>query len=217
MAVRSSVGVFQIGLNRALKKLFFPHYRFRAAKGGLKFDDGIKNPKRRGKTVDRNVTQLVNLCKTKALPEASEHFSGIFRTQLIEYLIANRLKPVTSQHPVCDESVRVGTKIDLICKTADGKYAIIENKIGYTHSLYVHSRTSMRSPYQHLNDSLHNQMQLYLHHAVALFTKQHPSRTIDSSACVILRMAPDALEVIRMRPDISVNLSLLGGANKRRH
>ena len=195
--------VFMTGVNSALKTAFYPSYSFSKAKFGP--SDTLKVPheddysaKQRGKIHDKFVDKLIGNAKWN-MPHTS-----MLMNQLVTYLVEHRLTPIASQYPVYDGETRMGTKVDLVCKTVDGKYVLFENKVGYESCLHRHTGKQMLAPFEHMNDSPMNQMHLYLAFSVYLFKKQYPSRVVDESQCAILRASPNGFDVFVMKQDLRV-------------
>jgi hypothetical protein len=201
MAVR--VGrMYMIGLNKALKCAFYPQYTFKRATCGdaddrANYDDSMTG-KKRGKLFDRHVGGLLR-CK-----DWQEPHRDLLANQLVCYLKTNRLTPIASQYPVYDQTCRIGTKVDLICKSDTGKYVLFENKAGYCGYINKNTGICMSSPFEHLEDSPINQFQLYLAFAVSMYKAQNPTHVVDDAQCAILRASPTRLDVFVMRQDLDV-------------
>jgi len=215
MAIRLG-STHMTGLNMALKTAFYPHYSYTKAIHGhstpLQFphEDTYKSGRIRGKAMDKLTDEMV--LKAKNNEDWQNSFTGIFQTQLVDYLKRNALFPVASQYPLFDSELRMGTHVDLVCKTTSGKFVLFENKVGYEASLERHTLKPMRAPFETLNDSPLNQMHLYVAFIVRMFKKQYPMRELDESLCAILRMSPNGLDIFSYRPDLDVE----SGANALR-
>ena len=214
-------GELMTGLNVALRTAFFPQYSYAAATLGplgpasdpaVQHDAMPKNPKCRGRLIDRTVNKMTQLCARGAPladligdapltgPLAAE-VRGFRRAcvdyvsaQLIPYLIEHALTPVEAQAPVADRSARVGTTIDLVCRDAAGRFVILENKLGFDAYYFRHTDAAMASPFEFLDDSPHSQHQLYLAFAVSMFERNR-GVTVNRGECAVLRMAHAGLAV----------------------
>lgn len=207
---------YTTGLNVALQTAFYPHYSFkRADRGPLHKPKGDvpknmhKIPKRRGRFTDRIIYQMTKLlqeedislkdilsdtptknCDIRAL---RKYCTDYVREQLVPYLIENKLTPIESQAKVYNLECRVGTCIDLVCRTASRKFAIFEIKTGFDTYYERHTGRKMNTPFQDVNDSPRWQHQLYLHFAVQMFAKYREVE-VDRTSCAVLRMCRDGLQ-----------------------
>lgn len=207
------------GLNIALNCSFYPRYTYKAATQGplqqpvatVVHDKLPKNPLARGKLIDRTVNKMCQLCTRGASldvlisdeappagPLAAE-IRGFRRmcvdyvsAQLIPYLIEHKLTPVETQVPVADTCVRVGTFLDLVCRTATGGWVVFENKIGFNAYYHRHTGHAMAAPFEFLEDSPHAQHQMYLAFAVSMFERNRQV-TVDRAECAVLRMTEGGL------------------------
>ena len=213
---------YTTGLNIALQTAFYPHYDYKKAKQGKKYtvvnsfpDDMCKNPKARGKQMDRLVDRMVHLIQddgftledlignskssSKKLKRFQKDSTVYMREQLIPYLIRKTLVPFESQVHVYDKKKNIGTSIDLICKTIEGKLAIIEIKVGFDCYYELHTGKCMNHPFEDIEDSLRWQHQLYLSFAVDMIEKQRKIK-VDRELSAVVRMSSDGINIYPIFP-----------------
>ena len=190
-----------IGLNPALKLSFYSNYSFEKAQEGPLgtpdvFTDGL-SPKARGHDVDRQTELMVRLVRgglalvdLNSSAEWRDNTTPMFRDQIVRHLEQEHLLPVASQMPVCRPDMRVGTSLDLVCRTTEQKFVVFELKVGY--SSYHERCTGQRMglPFYFLTNSPRQQHRLYLAFAVTMFP-----RPVDHAKCAVLRITPTGLHV----------------------
>jgi len=216
------------GLNVALRCAYYPMYTYKTATlvtehpysrlvipidMTLHLEVLPKNPKRRGKMLDRCVNKMVLLAKQNVsllaliskepFKSNDKHLVAEVRGfhkscisyvkhQLIPYLIENGLEPLESQYPVANAKARVGTAIDLVCRDPTGSYVILENKLGFEAYYNTHTQHKMCAPFQQLDDSPYNQHQLYLLLAISMFEQQRNVK-VNRNLSGVLRMSQRGL------------------------
>jgi hypothetical protein len=97
-----------------------------------------------------------------------------------------RLVPVESQLVVCNEALRMGTAVDLVCRhQGSRRITILEIKCGYDAYYFSHTAHKMSEPFNNINDSPHNQHQIQLGLTVAMFCRVYGMKLKDIDAWVV--------------------------------
>jgi hypothetical protein len=134
------------GLVKTLQCLFYPNYK--PVRGV-----SLRKPsvaKREGRALDRFVNSLVTRPHLPGKTDAERVLKDV--------LGQHGWTPVCAQLPVGDARMRLGTKIDLLCRGVDGKSLfLIEIKLGYAPlgplSYWKIPQGSMQHPYQDVENS----------------------------------------------------------------
>lgn len=166
------------GITRVAKRAFYPRCdRLHRVPTGR----NRTRAKARGNSIDQAVSRWVT---------TGQLTSNII--PLYKFVVQqNGWKPVATQVPVGALSpVRIGTMLDLVCITPEGKYVILEIKTGYTRGYY---RTGPHYPHMAppLGDwrnsySSHHMLQLWI--SVELFLRTYPKAPFAWSQCGVFRM-----------------------------
>lgn len=201
------------GLNPSLQAAYYPHYTFaRANKGGYEAAhhppaDLPLNPKRSGHAVDRQISHMTALMANgatwsdkKLVTYLTTKCCGYIRDQLVPYLQRQKVLPTFAQFPVAHVPSRTGTALDLVCRDERQRYVVYEIKVGYGRYYLRHSAIPMRTPHQKRNDSIKEQHQLYLAHAVDMLQRQEPDIKINRGKCAVLVMRSTGLHVYPLTP-----------------
>lgn len=181
-------GVPLVGLNPAIQAAFAPAFRvadvYRGeARGRLRRRGG--SSKRTAKAAGRRWDGYVDQLCRNGLAHAAD-------TELRRYLLAQGLVPHSSQVSVYDVAARIGTRLDLVCRSPDDdRWVVFEIKLGYTHECYWRGTGPLAPPFEQWNDALAHQHQLYLGFGVDLFERTFPTRTVARDRCAVLRTTAD--------------------------
>lgn len=143
-AVVLQSGVLARGLVKTLQCLWYPHYK--APKGG-----GSVTPRKaraEGKALDSFVERWVKAGKQPVVRTVAAQ-------RLVDALKEKGYKPIQAQVAVADETLRLGTRVDLICEDiATQQKIFIEVKLGFD-QYWRKAKTDakMNSPYDDLTDA----------------------------------------------------------------
>jgi hypothetical protein len=88
--------------------------------------------------------------------------------------------PVKCQDPVHQQERDMGTAVDVLAKTSEGKYVILENKTGKT-SYLTHWSKMMRKPYDMFTNSVENQRWMQIMHTQVMYEATHPEHVVDEA------------------------------------
>lgn len=174
-----------------LRRTFYPHHDHKLCTIGKEKQRRTGNKRKRaamkrGRALDASLDSLVEDPKTRKL---------IAESRLIrEYLQGQGVTPYKTQVEVYIDGIRLGTRLDLVGKDADGKMVIYEVKCGFRGYYEAHSKTPMREPFEHLNDSVRYQHQLQLAYGVDMFIKRNPGVEVALDKCAVL-VANETLSV----------------------
>ena len=123
---------------------------------GLSVKDFVAPPRTLATRLTNNETarNRVMNCRRALIPHTK---------RILKALHDMRLVPIDSQVVVCNELLRLGTAVDLVCRhEGNKKITIIEIKCGYETYIHHHTIHNMSEPFTAMNDSPANQHQLQL-------------------------------------------------------
>ena len=82
--------------------------------------------------------------------------------RVLDLLIAKQWEPFKMQVPVSIPTARAATAVDLICRDTQGRYIVVELKVGFDEVYFLHTKHHMNAPFQAQHDSPFHQHQLQL-------------------------------------------------------
>jgi hypothetical protein len=91
------------------------------------------------------------------------------------------LFPVATQVPVCHQTLRLGTLVDVVAYSRKTKnFRLIEVKTGYDKCYRKHNNKKVKAPFQAQTDSAYNQHQLQLAFTHVMYRHTYPTKRLDS-------------------------------------
>lgn len=160
---------------------------------------GKRNGLARGTTIDNQITKTVLLACEHALPPMffmDPTFRKAYECDKKVKLACSRLSedtltwwglmkrlnfsPVSCQAPVHQQERDLGTGVDVLAKTTEGKYVILENKTGKT-SYLTHWSKMMRKPYDMFTNSVENQRWMQIMHTQVMYEATHPEHEVEEA------------------------------------
>ena len=141
------------GLTKTIEADFMPTFSVRDALQSLPTRKRKKHGRREGNLVDSEVTRWANdgfiACNDA-------------RLDLIRAALADReWIPIAAQYPVGCRSMRLATKVDLVCRRLDGSIVLVELKCGFDDYFDV-AQGCMLHPFQTVGATLRNRSFLQL-------------------------------------------------------
>jgi hypothetical protein len=143
------------GIIEAIQQTFFPQYDYRKASNAAKKLKWVPNkrpapPNRSfvsfkqaigldgrelGEHIDKEFAATVEHMVINAIPFVPKSFARIqvcpYTMSLLDFHHRNHWQPLFTQYKVMAPGLRVGTRIDEICITPDGRLIVVEIKYGY--------------------------------------------------------------------------------------
>lgn len=220
-------GLWLRGLNVALQHAFYPDFSFLQLRRRVTpdtpaatFNGWPKDPKARGRSLDRLVTRLVYLVRHEGLTLAQvlqedtsvssrrarmiasfrRRCPPAFYQHYVPWLRDQGWVPLHSQYPVVWPEARVGTCIDLICEDADGRWVVVENKVGYWAFWSQYLSRHCAAPFAFLTDAPRWQHQLYLTLALSMLKRRHPAQPVNYVASTVVRLSDQGVRSDPLRP-----------------
>jgi hypothetical protein len=106
--------------------------------------------------------------------------------RIIKALHDMKLVPVESQVVVCNEVLRMGTAVDLVCRhRITKKFVVLEIKCGYDSYYNHHTIYKMNEPFSAMNDAPANQHQIQLGLTASMFCRVYGFKIKDIDCWVI--------------------------------
>ena len=156
---------FARGLTKTLSACFSPEFSIAVTLKGVA---DIK-PKKRGKyignSIDKQLTEWVE--KVGVKPNAP---SDARLVRIISVLKEQKWTPVTSQLALGCSSLRLGTKLDLLCRDNTGSLILIEVKCGFDDYYDICNQGNFQYPFEDVAISFRNKHFLQLWVTRWLFT-----------------------------------------------
>lgn len=173
------------GITGVLASTFYPEFNpMTAVKAAPKTGVYKRGGKSEGIRVDKYLTDWVNTGKLKACYTANPRFEAI-RSTLESY----GWKPLACQVPLACASVRIGTRVDMLCLNKDGRVIIVELKTGFRGYWEIANQGNMKAPFQNLKASCKNAHFLQLKLTTWLFFhSSHKYRKYPFGGAYILRV-----------------------------
>jgi hypothetical protein len=148
--------LFARGLTKSLSAQFSPEFSISLVLKSLNTIKKKKHGRFRGNLADQQLSTWAN---EGILP-------GLNMDSRFDYIrniiVEKEWIPVCAQLPVGCKELRLATKIDLLCRDAQGKIIIIELKCGFDDYFEVHNQGNMSYPLQHVPTSFRNKSILQL-------------------------------------------------------
>lgn len=167
------------GLTKTLAANFSPEFSISLV---LKSIKNIK-PKKRGRytgnLVDKQISDWVN--------GASIHKPDPKFAVILQCLAKQKLTPVASQVDIGCSTLRLGTRVDLVCENEDKELVIIEIKCGFDDYYDVDNQGCFEFPFNHIPITFRNKHYIQLMLTTWMFNHSlHPysNRVVDHS-CII--------------------------------
>ena len=174
-------GDFARGLVKTLDMLFSPTLSAACAIRGTRQRKQSKNGRMNGIVVDELVESWV---RTGCLSDT--HRSNAYLMAVIQYLADNSLTPIATQFPVCCARLRVGTCVDIVCRTHTNAVVLIELKCGFDDYYDVANQGNMSHPFRDLPATYRNRHLVQLLLTTYLYTHCVQTENLESS--VLLRV-----------------------------
>lgn len=184
-AVVLKSGVLARGLVKTLQCLWYPHYK--APKGG-----GSVTPRKaraEGKALDSFVERWVNAGQIPVVRTVAAQ-------RLVDALKEKGYKPIQAQVAVADDTLRLGTRVDLICEDiATQQKIFIEVKLGFDqYWRKTKADAKMNSPYDDLADAAEQHHWLQAAWSRYMLENQRQGTTVKIQQAYVLRISrQDAL------------------------
>jgi len=219
---RNKLGKYQIltGLLPRLRKTFFPDMNIfnllkkpkasqstgifkkkkkkRTTKKPKKESKGWSYGKIRGSTVHQEIEDFIFLdSKNFRKKHPSIH---LYTHKILKFILDTmQWKLLRSEFDVFDEALGLGTSIDIVAVTKDGKLVLIEVKCGYTNT-FDNNDGFMHRPLHKLTNSPHNQANIQLITSALLLIKHHQI-SLDEMLLYVIRVDDDDLHYYKINSE----------------
>lgn len=178
---------FVKGLTKVLAKTFYSDYEYIANQYQPTNSSGLSNPHeglRRGRIVHEQLQDYGNKTSTRKFQKMNPKLHEYSRNA-IAWLLKYDLEPLFSEFPVADQTLSMGTAVDMVCSDQEDNLVLIEWKNGMNN--YIHRGSDkMQGPFEQpvVNSPL-NQAFLQL-----CFTKLFflASTGIEAKHCFVVNM-----------------------------
>jgi hypothetical protein len=159
--------VYARGLTKTLDSCFSPEFSIKVALKGV--EKNLKTRKRGGKSTGITVdNQVERWASSQNVPKPHPKF-----LKLKNELTSRGYTPLVSQLTLGCNALRLGTKIDLLCRNRTGGLVLFELKCGFEDYYDVQNQGFMLFPFQDLKQSFRNKHYIQLWISCWLF--QHSS------------------------------------------
>lgn len=160
------------GITSRLRDRFYPRAskpeRIKSARVYSKNSGKWIKGRKGGCLIHEELEDFVQNAKNGVLKKDLDPRSGT----VIKEVLARKWIIIDAEYCVGDKDLRLGTGIDLLCITENGKIAVVELKIGFDNVIYEGpTQKRMKKPFNMMDDSLYSQHQLQLLATVFLFEK----------------------------------------------
>lgn len=140
---------FVKGLTKVLANVFYPEYEYIANKYQPINSSGLKNPHeglRRGRIVHEQLQDYGNKTSIRNFQKMNPKLHEYTRNA-IAWMMKYELEPLFAEFPVADETLSMGTAVDMICADQDDNLVLIEWKNGMNN--YIHRASdNMQGPFE---------------------------------------------------------------------
>lgn len=179
---KDKLGKYQIltGLLPRLRKTFFPDSNIfkllkqsstKGIKKKKKASKGIHYGKLRGTIVHQEIEDFIFLdSKNFRKKHPSIH---VYTHRILKFILETmQWRLLRSEFDICDEKLRIGTSVDIVAVTNQGKLVLLEIKCGYN-GYFDNYDNYMRGTLRKLTNSPHHQANIQLITEAVLIVKNH--------------------------------------------
>jgi hypothetical protein len=188
------------GITDLLARAFWPCYRYYSARQvGLEGDQltlakfALPRDDKREKLYKRRKTRGFNL-GSKVHKQVARMVNGEGRDLVRPEPISENFMramarwnwiPLAAELPCIIPDVRVGTMMDVLAMDANGRYVLVENKVGYSESMHL-ARSTMKGPLMDIPDCPLNQHFVQLAMMRMMLQRTH-NIDVPASNCFVLQ------------------------------
>ena len=168
------------GLTKTLSSCFYPEFSI-----SVTLKDVKKKPRKRGMHIGNMVDkQLTDWVETGKVRHPDKRF-----LLLVQIITNMGWTPIKSQLALGCSTLRLGTRVDLICKTKSNKLVIVELKCGFDEYYDVGNQGNMSFPFQDVVATFRNKHYIQLWITCWLFKhSNHRWNKEDITSAYVLRL-----------------------------
>lgn len=196
------------GLLPKLKSVYWPDSNYFKLRKGQSKERGVRKPAQRkaraakrgkfqglirGTKIHRELKHFVQLDQKnyKKMHHTLHNYSARILKAIIGVM---KLKPFLPEFDLFDESIGVGTSVDMICLDHDGDLVLLEFKTGYK-DYFQSSDGFMKCSLEKLRNTAQNQATLQLTSAALILERKYQV-PLERMKLFVMRVDDDALDII---------------------